>query len=135
MIDQLLSREEAYALMNVCDGYVSLHRAEGFGFTMAEAMLLGKPVIATGYSGNMDFMSPANSLLVDHARVPIIQEVPSYRMGCLWAEPSIDHAAELMRWVHGHPVEARAMGARARMNGSRALRRVIDRQPLGAGRH
>ena len=53
----------------LCDCYVSLHRSEGLGLTMAEAMALGKPVIATGYSGNLHFMTPENSYLVDFARV------------------------------------------------------------------
>ena len=53
------------ALFARADCYVSLHRAEGFGLTLAEAMALGKPVIATGFSGNTDFMTPANSYLVD----------------------------------------------------------------------
>src|SRR5437773_750002 len=65
VINQAMTREESYALMNNCDCYVSLHRSEGFGFTMAEAMLMGKPVIGTAYSGNLDFMTPDNSLLVD----------------------------------------------------------------------
>ena len=56
------------ALFARADCYVSLHRSEGFGLTLAESMALGKPVIATGYSGNTDFMTPANSYLVDWRR-------------------------------------------------------------------
>ncbi|MCS6851285.1 MAG: glycosyltransferase family 4 protein [Gemmataceae bacterium] len=113
LLDQTLSRLETYALMQVCDCYVSLHRAEGFGLTMAEAMLLGKPVIATNYSGNLDFMNSDNSLLVDYRRVPIAQTLPIYPQGAVWAEPSVEHAAALMRWVEGHRAEALALGARA----------------------
>jgi glycosyltransferase involved in cell wall biosynthesis len=113
VIDQVMSREESYALMNACDCYVSLHRAEGLGLTMAEAMLMGKPVIATGYSGNLSFMTPSNSLLIDYRLVPIRTFTPPYTKGSLWAEPSIEHAARCMQWAYAHPDEARALGARA----------------------
>ncbi|MBI3465056.1 MAG: glycosyltransferase family 4 protein [Planctomycetes bacterium] len=113
IIDQVMSREESYALMNACDCYVSLHRAEGLGLTMAEAMLMGKPVIATGYSGNLSFMTPSNSLLVDYRLVPIRTFTPPYSKGSLWAEPSVEHAARCMQWAYSHRHEARALGARA----------------------
>ena len=93
LINQVLERPDVYALMSCADCYVSLHRSEGFGLTMAEAMLLGKPVIATGYSGNLDFMTPDNSRLVDYRRVRITQELPYYGKGCFWAEPDLNHAA------------------------------------------
>ncbi len=112
LIDELLSHEQLFGLMNCCDAYVSLHRSEGYGLTMAEAMALGKPVIATGYSGNLDFMTDHNSLLVSWKRVPLREAVHVYPMGCMWAEPSVDHAAELMRWLVDHPAEARALGER-----------------------
>jgi glycosyltransferase involved in cell wall biosynthesis len=115
VIDQVQSREDSYGLMNLCDCYVSLHRSEGFGLTMAEAMLMGKPVVATGYSGNCDFMTPQNSRLVDYQRVPITQNLPFYRKGCLWAEPSIEQAASWMRWAFDHRDEARELGAKAKV--------------------
>ena len=68
-----------------CDCYVSLHRSEGFGLTMAEAMYFGRPVIATGYSGNLDFMTEENSYLVPHTLVEIGPDAnpypPDKRMG------------------------------------------------------
>jgi glycosyltransferase involved in cell wall biosynthesis len=121
VIDRVMSRAEAGALMNVCDCYVSLHRSEGFGFPLAEAMLLGKPVIATGYSGNLDFMTADNSLLVGYRRVPITQKLPFYHRGAVWAEPSVEEAAGWMRWAADHPEEARALGARARAEAGRRL--------------
>ena len=69
-IDSVLSRADKDALMDACDCYVSLHRAEGFGITLAEAMWLGKPAIATGFSGNLDFMTAESSYLVDCGRCP-----------------------------------------------------------------
>jgi hypothetical protein len=93
LIEHRLSRAERDGLMNAADCYVSLHRAEGFGYTLAEAMWLGKPVIATGYSGNLDFMSTDNSFLVDHHLVPIGPGNEPYPADGEWAEPDIEHAA------------------------------------------
>lgn len=116
VIDEVLSREDSYALMDACDCYVSLHRSEGFGLTMAEAMLMGKPVIATAYSGNLDFMDEHNSLLVDCRVVPLERDIPPYRRGFRWGEPSVEHAVRHLRWVYEHPEAARALGARARQD-------------------
>ena len=70
-IDDYVTNGERNALMASADAYVSLHRSEGFGLTMAEAMTVGKPVIATGYSGNLDFMTEENSFLV-HYKVGVV---------------------------------------------------------------
>ena len=121
IIDAVLPREEVCALMKCCDCYTSLHRSEGFGLTMAEAMLMGKPVIATGYSGNVDFMTPGNSLLVEHERVPITADLPYYKKGSIWAEPSVSHAAACLRWVYDHKDEAAALGLRGQRDASEIL--------------
>ncbi|MGE3804341.1 MAG: glycosyltransferase [Gemmataceae bacterium] len=121
LIDSTLSRAEANGLIQACACYVSLHRAEGLGLTMAEAMLLGKPVIATGYSGNLDFMSHDNSLLVDYRLVPLQQDVPPYRKDYLWAEPATEMAAHWLRWVYENQDEARALGARAQAHAQKEL--------------
>jgi glycosyltransferase involved in cell wall biosynthesis len=121
LIDRDMTREESFGLIDCCDAYVSLHRSEGFGLTMAEAMLMGKPAIGTNYSGNLDFMTPENSRLVDFVKVPITQDLPIYRKGCLWADPSEEHAAHWMRWMHEHRDEARALGDRARKELSELL--------------
>jgi glycosyltransferase involved in cell wall biosynthesis len=127
LIDTLLAHDEVCGLLGACDAYVSLHRSEGFGLTMAEAMALGKPVIATGYSGNLDFMTPENSLLVEFDRVKLEETVHVYERGWTWAEPSVMHAAELMRRVVAHPDEARALGERAR----RDVRSVLSLEAAG----
>jgi glycosyltransferase involved in cell wall biosynthesis len=113
LIEKRLTRAERDGLMNAADCYVSLHRAEGFGYTLAEAMWLGKPVIATGYSGNVDFMTPENSYLVDHSLVSIGPGNDPYPADGVWADPDVEQAAELMRHVFEHRDEARARGARA----------------------
>jgi glycosyltransferase involved in cell wall biosynthesis len=96
LIDRPLSRQEAQALQNQCDVLVSLHRSEGFGLNIAEAMLLGKPVVVTGWSGNLDFITPRNACVVDYDLVELTRDYGPYRKGNRWAEPRLDHAAQLM---------------------------------------
>jgi len=114
VLDRYFSRESMNGLISSCDCYVSLHRAEGFGFTMAEAMVAGKPVIATGFSGNLMFMSEENAYLVRHEVVPIPEGCEPYPPGGEWAEPDIEDAARWMRHVYEHPEEALEKGRRAR---------------------
>ena len=116
VIDQRLPREEINGLIAACDCYVSLHRSEGLGLTIAEAMMLGKPSIATAYSGNLDFMDENNSLLVGYDLTEIETTAGPYEKGHRWAEPSIPEAANAMRWVFNHPEEARLLGERARLS-------------------
>ncbi len=121
VVDRSLSGDEMSALMATGDCYVSLHRAEGFGLTMAEAMAIGKPVIGTGYSGNVDFMNSENSYLVDYEMGLVGPECEIYPPEGEWAEPSVEHAAELMRRVYENPDEAMRIGERAREDIARAL--------------
>ncbi len=111
VVDEVLSRARAYGFMQMCDCFVSLHRAEGFGLCLAEAMLMGKPVIATNYSGNLAFMHPGNSFLIDYTLTEIDDDNPIYKAGNHWAEPSIDHAAAMMRHCYDNPARAAAVGA------------------------
>ena len=85
--DEYLDAPEKNALMGSCDCYVSLHRSEGFGLTMAEAMLHGKPVIATGYGGNLDFMHDRNSYLVPYELVSVGRDAGPYPEDSCRAEP------------------------------------------------
>jgi glycosyltransferase involved in cell wall biosynthesis len=112
--DGYIPSAEVRGLMSSCDAYVSLHRSEGIGLTIAEAMDLGKPVIATGWSGNTDFMDVSNAFPVGYRLVEIEQNVGPYHEGEVWAEPSVEHAAALMRWVVDHPDQARTRGDAAR---------------------
>lgn len=99
IMPDLLTREEIGDLIRCCDVFVSLHRSEGFSLPLAEAMMLGKPVIATAYSGNMTFMNDQVAKLVNYELQPVntqshaYQHTPSAR----WAEPDLHHAAEAMR--------------------------------------
>lgn len=100
-LDEALTSEDRYCLLNSCDAYVSLHRAEGFGLGMAEAMAYGKPVVATGWSGNMEFMSAWNAFLVDFSLENLPHDIGPYPKGTTWAKPDLDDAARVMRkvWV------------------------------------
>ncbi|GGC63407.1 glycosyltransferase family 4 protein [Undibacterium terreum] len=98
-INETLSRQEVYDLQSVCDALVSLHRSEGYGLGPAEAMFLGKPVIATNWSGNTEFMRPQNSLPVNYTLVKIQKDLGVYKAGQTWAEADVGHAASLMRQI------------------------------------
>jgi glycosyltransferase involved in cell wall biosynthesis len=114
VVNGTMSRSQLNALFETSDCYVSLHRSEGFGLTMAEAMTYGKPVIATGYGGNTDFMKPHNSLLIDYELVRLQKDTGAYRKGWLWAEPKVEHAAELMRFIFEQRDKAAEIGERGR---------------------
>lgn len=137
-IEHPLTRAESCNLMASLDVYVSLHRAEGFGLTMAEAMAIGKPVIATGYSGNLDFMDAGSAWLVENELVSSCRAYGPYPAGSRWSEPSVAHAAELMRGAENRARrEALGMAARRHVRGllapavvARRAREALD--ALGA---
>jgi len=97
--DEYWPAQEVHDLMAACDAYVSLHRSEGTGLTIAEAMACGKPVITTDWSGNTDFADASNSFPVAYQLTTIASNVGPYRAGETWAEPDVEHAAWLMRQV------------------------------------
>jgi hypothetical protein len=107
--------------MNACDCYVSLHRSEGLGLTLAEAMALGKPTIATAYSGNLEFMTPENSFLVSWRPTMVPAGCEPYPKGDYWAQPDLAEAASLMRCVYENPELAHARGRTARAHVSTQL--------------
>ncbi len=121
ILDAVLTREDKEKLMMTADCYVSLHRSEGFGLTMAEAMLFGKPVIATAYSGNVDFMSDDDSFLVPYRMITIDQTHGPYKAGCQWADPDLDYACDLLRYVESHREAAAEVGRRAQARVSELL--------------
>ncbi len=114
VVDEYLDRPETDALTDAADCYVSLHRSEGFGLTVAEAMALGTPVIATPYSGVADFFNLNNGFPVRYQLVTLTEDAGPYPAGARWAEPDITHAAERMREVVEHTERAKARAERAR---------------------
>jgi len=115
LIDEYLSAEDLDALMANCTAYVSLHRAEGLGLTIAEAMAWGRPVIVSEYSGNMQFNTPDNAFLVPcgRAKIPRKRTSPYYPAGQPWGDPDLDVAAAQMRKVLEQPELAAAIGQQA----------------------
>jgi len=99
LISRTLSRSATLALIARTDAYVSLHRSEGFGLPIAEAMALGKPAIATAYSGNMDFTDSETAFLVDYDLAELDESHGVYKAGSQWAEPDLDSAARQMQSV------------------------------------
>lgn len=116
MITDVLDDDQVKNLVRCCDCFVSLHRSEGFGRGMAEAMYLGKPVIATAYSGNLDFMTRDVSLLVDYRLIPVGEGDYPHWQAQVWADPDISRAVNDMLWVLDHPEEARQLGEKARLH-------------------
>ena len=97
IVEDTLDRPELLALYKSCDCFLSLHRAEGFGRGIAECMQLGLHVITTGYSGNLDFCQPPEADLVDYSMIWVGKNEYPYGEGQVWAEPDVNHAADLMR--------------------------------------
>lgn len=96
VVAETLSDIETHTLIYLCDALISLHRAEGFGLTMAEAMYLGVPAIATNWSANTEFMKDTNACLVDYDLIEIKSDHTFYKRGNVWAEPKIEKAFEFM---------------------------------------
>lgn len=127
-MDGYLLRHELNALIYNCDCYVSLHRSEGFGLTIAEAMFYGKPVIATDYSANTEYMNVGNSFPVKYDLIPIAEDFGSYKKSNLWANPDIEHAAYLMRHVFDNYEEAKQLGKKA----SEEVKSLLHPQVIGS---
>jgi len=110
-----LSPCRSRALTASVDIVLSLHRSEGFGLVPAEAMLLGKPVIATGWSGNMDFMDTNCAMPIGYRLVPAYDPRGVYDIpGAVWAEADLDEAVVQLRRLADDPALRAEMGVRAR---------------------
>ena len=100
LLQTTLDRGVVLGLVDACDAYVSLHRSEGFGRTLAEAMLLGKPVVGTGFSGNADFLTAETGYPVKWKKCKVAEGEYAFvepSDAAWWAEPDIAHAARQMR--------------------------------------
>jgi glycosyltransferase involved in cell wall biosynthesis len=116
LMDGYLTRRQKNELLAACDAYVSLHRSEGFGYTLAEAMALGKPVIATNWSGPADFLTTSNSFPVGYEIVELSDDHGPYSIGQRWADPDLDEAAHAMRAIVLRPQDAARLGQRGRVD-------------------
>lgn len=96
-ITEIMDKRKVNSLIRNVDVYLSLHRAEGFGLVMAEAMLLGTPVVATNWSSNTEFMTERSACMVNYELVKNPRTEGLYRRGCIWAEPDLDDAARYIR--------------------------------------
>jgi glycosyltransferase involved in cell wall biosynthesis len=112
--DETFDDQRRYDLLAAANCYVSLHRAEGFGLSMAESMAYGKPVIATGWSGNIEFMDVSNSCLIPFHLEALANERSPYPAGTIWAEPDLDVASTVMRRLFFDQKWAAAIGAKAK---------------------
>lgn len=102
-ITDVLTREEVYALEAVADVLISLHRSEGFGLAVAEAMSLGTAVITTNWSATTEFTTEETACLVDYDLVVLEHAIGPYARGSRWADAHIDHAAGYMRKLYENP--------------------------------
>ena len=121
-ITTLLPQADLDRLYAQADALVSLHRAEGFGLTLADAMAMGLPVIATGYSGNLDFMPPGSAALIPWQPTTIARTCGDYMAGAIWAEPDCDAAARTMQRLASNREFASHLG----QQGQRAVRERLS---------
>jgi glycosyltransferase involved in cell wall biosynthesis len=121
IITETMEKTKANALIRCADAYVSLHRAEGFGLVMAEAMFFGTPVVATNWSGNTEFMNAAASCLVDYKLTEIEKDIGMYKKGNRWAEPDEEQAAGYMRRLYEDRAFGRTLAEKAREHIGEAL--------------
>lgn len=114
VLAQMLGEAELAALFECADCYVSPHRTEGFGLTVAEAMLRGTPVIATGYGATADFLNAETGFPLEYELTEIERSLGPYRRGHLWADPSREHLSQLLRLVASDRTTTAARAAAGR---------------------
>lgn len=120
LVEEYLDRDEIDSLTDLCDVYVSLHRSEGFGLTVAEAMVRSRPVVATDYSGTTDFVDGTVGRPIAWSPVGLDADAGPYPAGAVWAEPDTEAAAAALRELREDPATAARLGRAARQ-------RVLDR--------
>jgi glycosyltransferase involved in cell wall biosynthesis len=132
LMQETLSRADMTALVASADVVLSLHRAEGFGLLMAEAMLHGVPAVATGWSGNVDFMTPDDSGLVKYTLVPVDDPQGTYTVpGTQWAEADVGDAAAWLKRLYDDPEFRRQLGERGKAAASAKLSLATYRRAIG----
>ncbi|MGE0651015.1 MAG: glycosyltransferase family 4 protein, partial [Alphaproteobacteria bacterium] len=115
LIDSIWPTPRVLGLLAESNAFVSLHRCEGFGLPVAEAISLGVPVVTTNWSGNTDFCDPENTYLVSASTTTVDRYHPEFRGldGAHWAEPDVGHAARCLKAIFDDPVGAKARAERA----------------------
>jgi GT2 family glycosyltransferase/glycosyltransferase involved in cell wall biosynthesis len=113
IITEALPSADVHLLQAACDAFVSLHRAEGFGLSVAECMYLGKPVISTDWSATAEFVNVHNGCPVKCTLVKLTETHGPYQQGQIWAEPNVEHAAEWMQRLVNEPALAQTLGQQA----------------------
>ncbi|PKQ17182.1 MAG: hypothetical protein CVT67_01705 [Actinobacteria bacterium HGW-Actinobacteria-7] len=131
VLDRPMGYREILTLYASCDVLVSLHRSEGLGLSLLEAMALGKAVVATGWSGNVDFMTPENSIPIGFDEVEVVSSTqPAYAATMagrqFWAEPRVAEAAQAMRSLAENPELRILLGIQAAKD-AHALTEQYDR--------
>lgn len=127
LLDGTISGAQRDALMASCDCFLSLHRSEGFGLSLADAMAAGKPVIATAYGGNTEFMDAATAYLVPYRLTQVGPGCEHYPAEATWAEPDLAHAAAALRSVYEDREESTRRGAA----GQAAVHRLLAPETIG----
>jgi len=133
LFDTVFTSYQTQSLIAACDCFVSLHRAEGLGRGLGEAMSMGRIALGTNWSGNTDFMTKDDSLLVDASLIPVGEGEYPESAGQHWADPDIDHAFSLVNGIWDNPDFRERLGARARTAalvraGHRTVgKRILDR--------
>jgi glycosyltransferase involved in cell wall biosynthesis len=127
LLDYTMKDAELKALYSCCDAFVSLHRSEGFGLALAEAMFFGKPVISTNFGGNTDFMTDETAFLVGYELIPVAEDAYPHAAGQVWAEADVRQAADHMVRLVDDPAIGLAKGKAA----SRHVRIYFSRNATG----
>lgn len=127
LIDEVWSRDELLGLMKDSNAYISLHRSEGFGLPIAEAMLLGTPVVVTNWSGNVDFCNVDNSCLIDADMVPVSSEYPEFKqlLHLKWADAHVEKAAAALRKLANDKDYAKKIGAKAKYDSAELFSKPV----------
>jgi glycosyltransferase involved in cell wall biosynthesis len=129
LIDRTLSREDVHRLEAACDVFVSLHRSEGFGLAVAEAMFVGKPVISTDWSATSEFVNNGNGFPIPYDLIELSETHGPYEKGQVWANPRLDDAVTAMQTVAALPDRGKSKGEQ----GARDIRAHFSPQVVGEG--
>ena len=127
IMTEIMPQADVYRLINAIDCYVSPHRSEGFGLTVAEAMYYGRAVIATDFGGTTDFVRDGVAFPLRYSLVELAADRGPYGKGNVWADPSVEHLRELMRQVVSDPALCAEVGAAA----STLVRSQFSKEAVG----